>query len=121
MQGEETPRRRPAEQDEDEEKQRKKKKKRNGLDFELEDNNLDQELGTGYLEQSARLPDYASTSQCPLLNAMEKRCRGVDILSGDIHQELLPICAVHQLCYLCVSIENCRLNSNTIQTLQPHG
>lgn len=44
----------------------------------------------------------ASASMCPLLDAMEKRCRGIDILSGDIHQELLPICGIHQMCYLCV-------------------
>lgn len=41
-------------------------------------------------------------SECPLLDAMETRCRGIDLLSGDMHQELLPICGVHQLCYLCV-------------------
>lgn len=41
-------------------------------------------------------------SECPLLDAMETRCRGIDLLSGDMHQELLPVCGVHQLCYLCV-------------------
>lgn len=34
---------------------------------------------------------------------MAERCRGVDLLSGDLNQELLPLCGVHQLCYLCVS------------------
>lgn len=43
-------------------------------------------------------------SECPLLGAMETRCRGIDLLSGDLHQELLSVCGVHQLCYLCVSI-----------------
>lgn len=64
----------------DEEK-RKKKRKRNG--FELE--------------------QAIEENECPLLVAIEKRCRGVDAISGDIHQELLPVCAAHQLCYLCVS------------------
>lgn len=34
---------------------------------------------------------------------MAQRCRSVDMLSGDLNQELLPLCGVHQLCYLCVS------------------
>ncbi|XP_075166171.1 uncharacterized protein LOC142238418 [Haematobia irritans] len=41
------------------------------------------------------------TNQCPILESMAQRCRGVDLLSGDINQELLPLCGVHQLCYLC--------------------
>lgn len=45
------------------------------------------------------------SSQCPLLDAMEKRCRGIDLLSGDIHQDLLPVCGIHQICYLCVSVK----------------
>ncbi|XP_037956989.1 DNA ligase 1 isoform X2 [Teleopsis dalmanni] len=43
------------------------------------------------------------SNQCPLIESMAERCRGVDLLSGDINQELLPICGVHQICYLCVS------------------
>lgn len=43
------------------------------------------------------------TNECPLLDALERRCRGVDVLSGDIYQDLLPACGAHQLCYLCVS------------------
>lgn len=39
----------------------------------------------------------------PLDQAMAERCRGVDLLSGDLNQELLPLCGVHQICYLCVS------------------
>lgn len=42
--------------------------------------------------------------ECPLLTALEKRCRGVAVLSGDLDQELLSLCAVHQFCYLCVSV-----------------
>lgn len=40
---------------------------------------------------------------CPILDAMEKRCRAVNLLSNDVHQQFLPLCGVHQLCYLCVS------------------
>lgn len=50
------------------------------------------------------------STECPLLDAFERRCRGVDVLSGDIYQELLPACGAHQLCYLCgVSPKVCDL------------
>lgn len=41
--------------------------------------------------------------ECPLLDTIERRCRGIDILSGDLHQDLLQFCGIHQLCYMCVS------------------
>uniref|UniRef100_A0A1A9UIY2 THD domain-containing protein n=1 Tax=Glossina austeni TaxID=7395 RepID=A0A1A9UIY2_GLOAU len=41
------------------------------------------------------------SNQCPIIEAMAERCRGVDLLSGDLNQELLPLCGVHQICYLC--------------------
>uniref|UniRef100_A0A1A9WP42 Uncharacterized protein n=1 Tax=Glossina brevipalpis TaxID=37001 RepID=A0A1A9WP42_9MUSC len=41
------------------------------------------------------------SNQCPILEAMAERCRGVDLLSGDLNQDLLPLCGVHQICYLC--------------------
>lgn len=50
------------------------------------------------------ISDILSEDECPILDTLEKRCRGVDVLSGDVHQNLLPACGVHQLCYLCVSI-----------------
>lgn len=43
------------------------------------------------------------SNQCPIIESMAERCRGVDLISGDINQELLPLCGVHQICYLCVS------------------
>ncbi|XP_036332184.1 histone acetyltransferase KAT6B isoform X2 [Rhagoletis pomonella] len=41
------------------------------------------------------------SNRCPLIESMTERCRGIDVLSGDINQELLPICGIHQICYLC--------------------
>ncbi|KAL9914165.1 uncharacterized protein ACN2A1_001276 isoform 1-T2 [Glossina fuscipes fuscipes] len=41
------------------------------------------------------------SNQCPIIEAIAERCRGVDLLSGDLNQELLPLCGVHQICYLC--------------------
>ncbi|SPP74462.1 uncharacterized protein LOC117592420 isoform X1 [Drosophila guanche] len=41
------------------------------------------------------------SNQCPVIESMAERCRGVDLISGDINQELLPLCGVHQICYLC--------------------
>lgn len=72
----------------DEDKKKKKKKKRNGIEGLLEE-------GGAELE--------ALSDQCMILDNLEKRCKGVDALSGDLHQDLLPACGVHQLCYLCVS------------------
>lgn len=44
-----------------------------------------------------------SSNECPLLDGIEKKCRGIDIMSGDSRQNLLEACGAHQLCYLCVS------------------
>ncbi|XP_030388306.1 myb-like protein X isoform X2 [Scaptodrosophila lebanonensis] len=41
------------------------------------------------------------SNQCPMIESMAERCRGVDLISGDLNQELLPLCGVHQICYLC--------------------
>lgn len=50
------------------------------------------------------ISDILNTEEpCPILDTLEKRCRGVDVLTGDFNQNLLPACGVHQLCYLCVS------------------
>lgn len=43
-------------------------------------------------------------NECPVLDGIEKKCRGIDIMSGDSHQNLLEACGAHQLCYLCVSV-----------------
>lgn len=44
------------------------------------------------------------SNQCPIIESMAERCRSVDLISGDLNQELMPLCGVHQICYLCVSI-----------------
>lgn len=71
-------------------------------------NDFDEEVGAGHFEPMSEGymggRDNVGPNQCPLLDAMEKRCRGIDLLSGDINQVLLPVCGIHQMCYLCVSI-----------------
>ena len=88
---------------------KKKKKKRGGYvrypelsnDFTaVEDFGGYEPLNDAYLGNK----NYVESNQCPIIDAMADRCRGVDLLSGDINQELLPICGIHQICYLCVSI-----------------
>ncbi|XP_032590914.1 histone-lysine N-methyltransferase, H3 lysine-79 specific isoform X2 [Drosophila grimshawi] len=41
------------------------------------------------------------SNQCPIIESMAERCRSVDLISGDLNQELMPLCGVHQICYLC--------------------
>lgn len=47
--------------------------------------------------------------ECPILDAIDKRCESVDLLGGGggrhvyEHDSLLPACTMHQFCYLCVS------------------
>lgn len=60
-----------------------------------------------------------TTSGCPLLDGIEKKCRGIDIMSGDASQDLLEACGVHQLCYLCVSFDNQALTSFLILLSSP--
>uniref|UniRef100_A0AAG5D8Z0 Uncharacterized protein n=1 Tax=Anopheles atroparvus TaxID=41427 RepID=A0AAG5D8Z0_ANOAO len=84
----------------------KKKKKRTQKRYQEvmrapEEQEMDDDYNRGLVVES---------TECPLLDAFERRCRGVDVLSGDIYQELLPACGAHQLCYLCgVSPKVCDL------------
>lgn len=97
--------------EEDEEKKKKKQKKRNGYqrypEIPNDVSDFEEELGAGHYEplNDAYLGNKnyvpGSSNQCPLIDSMAQRCRDVDILSGDLNQELLPICGVHQICYLC--------------------
>lgn len=68
---------------------------------------FEDEMGAGHFEPNDGFLSGRTTNpipnQCPLILSMEKRCRGVDLLSGDMEQELLPVCGIHQICYLCVS------------------
>lgn len=91
----------------DEEESKKKKKHKRGYvrypelsnDFTAVEDFGYEPLNDAYLGNK----NYAS-KQCPIIDAMADRCRGVDLLSGDINNELLSICGIHQICYLCVSI-----------------
>ncbi|XP_058054755.1 uncharacterized protein LOC131206276 [Anopheles bellator] len=90
---------------EDAEEDRKKKKRTQKRYQEVvrgsELTDMDDDFNRGLVVES---------TECPLLDAFERRCRGVDVLSGDIYQELLPACGAHQLCYLCgVSPKVCDL------------
>lgn len=50
-----------------------------------------------------------SLGECPILDAIDKRCESVDLLGGsggrNVFEKdlLLPACSMHQFCYLCVS------------------
>lgn len=74
----------------------KKKKKRSQKKSELRNLIIEQApMSEGYM--GGRM------NECPILDSIEKKCRGIDIMSGDSHQDLLEACGAHQLCYLCVS------------------
>ncbi len=79
----------------DEEKKKKKRSEKKRVEPEQEEG---PPMSEGYMGGNQ------DEKECPLLDAMERRCRGIDILSGDLHQDLLQACGIHQLCYLCVNI-----------------
>lgn len=90
------------------------KKKRSGyLRYPEQPNTMDESLnlgGGGGVPYETLNDAYLGnknyiigSNQCPIIESMAERCRGVDLISGDINQELLPLCGVHQICYLCVS------------------
>lgn len=88
--------------DEDEENKKKKKRsqKKSVMTNEIETEDEREErtpMSEGYM--GGRVFE----ENCPLLDVIEKRCRGIDLLSGDSHHNLLEACGAHQLCYLCVS------------------
>ncbi|XP_046809658.1 trichohyalin isoform X2 [Lucilia cuprina] len=98
-------------EDTEEDAMKKKMKKSNGFmrypdvanefgEFEdtLQSPNRYETLNDAYLGNKNYI---LGTNQCPIIESMAERCRGVDLLSGDVNQELLPLCGVHQLCYLC--------------------
>lgn len=103
----------------DDDKKKKKKKKRNGsLAFDGDDEFDEprrpyglsvQKIHPNRFDQRER--DYDDLlSECPVLEAIDKRCQNVDMISGggsvgnQFSDALLPACGVHQFCYLCVSI-----------------
>ncbi|EDV36328.1 uncharacterized protein Dana_GF12017, isoform B [Drosophila ananassae] len=86
------------------------KKKRSGyLRYPEQPNTMDESaLSLGSVPYETQNDAYLGnknyiigSNQCPIIESMAERCRGVDLISGDINQELLPLCGVHQICYLC--------------------
>ncbi|XP_037714745.1 histone acetyltransferase KAT6A isoform X2 [Drosophila subpulchrella] len=85
------------------------KKKRSGyLRYPEQPNTMDEALSLGSAPYETLNDAYlgnknyiVGSNQCPIIESMAERCRGVDLISGDINQELLPLCGVHQICYLC--------------------
>ncbi|KAH8357379.1 hypothetical protein KR200_007293, partial [Drosophila serrata] len=86
------------------------KKKRSGgyLRYPEQPNTMEETLSLGSAPYETLNDAYLGnknyiigSNQCPIIESMAERCRGVDLISGDINQELLPLCGVHQICYLC--------------------
>ncbi|XP_017150438.1 uncharacterized protein LOC108160752 isoform X1 [Drosophila miranda] len=85
------------------------KRKRSGyLRYPEQPNNMEEALTAGSVPYETLNDAYLGnknyiigSNQCPVIESMAERCRGVDLISGDVNQELLPLCGVHQICYLC--------------------
>lgn len=86
--------------DEDDKKKKKRSQKKSIMAMTNEVNDdVMAPMSEGYMGGKV----FREQNDCPLLNAIEKRCRGIDLLTGDTHHNLLEACGAHQLCYLCVS------------------
>ncbi|EDW61624.1 neurofilament medium polypeptide isoform X1 [Drosophila virilis] len=96
-------------EEQSEEPQQQLKKKRSGyMRYPEQPNTMDEALtmqGTPYETlNDAYLGNknyIIGSNQCPIIESMAERCRSVDLISGDLNQELMPLCGVHQICYLC--------------------
>lgn len=88
--------------DDDKKKKKKRSEKKSITTNEVSDDRVaalvSAPMSEGYMGGNGVFQD-----DCPLLSAIEKRCRGIDLLTGDTHHNLLEACGAHQLCYLCVS------------------
>ncbi|CAH2241090.1 jg13148 [Pararge aegeria aegeria] len=67
---------------------------------------IEEQLSEGYMGGSGRhripvMSTASSSGACPVLAKIVQRCRGVDLLAGDRGQLFLPLCSLHQICYLC--------------------
>ncbi|KAH9628379.1 hypothetical protein HF086_015909 [Spodoptera exigua] len=67
---------------------------------------IEEQFSEGYMGGSGRhrnpvLATVAASGACPVLAKIVQRCRGVDLLAGDRGQLFLPLCSLHQICYLC--------------------
>ncbi|KAJ0182317.1 hypothetical protein K1T71_001686 [Dendrolimus kikuchii] len=83
------------------------------IDFEEEqgaghylNGKTEEPFSEGYMGGSGRhrIPVMSTTGtsgSCPVLAKIVQRCRGVDLLAGDRGQLFLPLCSLHQICYLC--------------------
>ncbi|XP_034478135.1 uncharacterized protein LOC117784494 [Drosophila innubila] len=91
-----------------EDSQQSKKKRSGYMRYPEPPNNMDETLSlSGSIYEplnDAYLGNknyIIGSNQCPIIESMAERCRSVDLISGDLNQELLPLCGVHQICYLC--------------------
>ncbi|XP_026486588.2 uncharacterized protein LOC113393760 [Vanessa tameamea] len=67
---------------------------------------MEEQLSEGYMGGSGShhtpvMSTVSSMGACPVLAKIVQRCRGVDLLAGDRGQLFLPLCSLHQICYLC--------------------
>ncbi|CAH2102167.1 unnamed protein product [Euphydryas editha] len=67
---------------------------------------MEEQLSEGYMggsgsHHSPVMSTVSSMGSCPVLAKIVQRCRGVDLLAGDRGQLFLPLCSLHQICYLC--------------------
>lgn len=67
---------------------------------------IDEQFSEGYMGGSGRhrvpvISTGGPSGSCPVLAKIIQRCRGVDLLAGDRGQLFLPLCSLHQICYLC--------------------
>ena len=42
------------------------------------------------------------SQECPVLNQVTQRCREIAVMAGDMNEAFLPLCNIHQICYLDV-------------------
>ncbi|XP_049882264.1 uncharacterized protein LOC126378111 isoform X2 [Pectinophora gossypiella] len=66
----------------------------------------EQQFSEGYMGGSGRhrtpvVSTGGATGSCPVLAKIVQRCRNVDLLAGDRGQLFLPLCSLHQICYIC--------------------
>ncbi|XP_059051100.1 uncharacterized protein LOC131845948 [Achroia grisella] len=67
---------------------------------------IEEQFSEGYMGGSGRhrspvITTVSAAGSCPVLAKIINRCRGVDLLAGDRGQLFLPLCSLHQICYLC--------------------
>ncbi|XP_047018924.1 uncharacterized protein LOC124629539 [Helicoverpa zea] len=67
---------------------------------------IEEQFSEGYMGGSGRhripvMATVGASGACPVLAKIVQRCRGVDMLAGDRGQLFLPLCSLHQICYLC--------------------